>query len=174
MNANYGGGAHGHSTDSDNDDATTRADLGGKMDGQPGTIAELQKDITAKIEDGFMQRMAVAMEHAFGNFLNNSRGKFVAMMGEGTQRSVTENGDLGDTVTADLANKNVANVNTSNAGRETVRLTLLMLLLLMCHIQDRHTMLRRERGWLLTLWGVMTSTVLLPQPHVIHLMLLTS
>lgn len=89
---NVNTGACGLLTDNaDSDDVTAPADLRGKMGGQPNTIAELGKDITAKIskiEDDFMQRMAIAMEHAFGNFLNNSRGNIMAMMGEEAQRGV--------------------------------------------------------------------------------------
>ena len=54
------------------DDVTTRADPKGKMDGQPSSITELEKDITARIEEGFMQRMSLAMERAFGLFLESS------------------------------------------------------------------------------------------------------
>ena len=65
-----------------NNDVTAPKDRQGKVGGKPRYIPELQKDITAQIEYDFMQRMTIAIECAFGHFLNSSRGNIMSMMGE--------------------------------------------------------------------------------------------
>ena len=87
----------------DNDDVTTPKDLQGKVGGQPRSIPELQKDITAQIEDDFMQRMSIAMEHAFGHFLNSSKGSIISMMGE-SQGCVIKLNEAGSHADANKAN----------------------------------------------------------------------
>ena len=67
---------HSHRPDfsqTDNDDVTAPEDPQGKVGGQPRSIPEIQKDITAQIEDDFMQRMSIAMERAFGHCLITQR-----------------------------------------------------------------------------------------------------
>lgn len=82
------GGTHGSRLDrSDDDDVTARTNPQGNIVGQQRSIPELQKDIAAKIEEGFMRRMSTAMERAFGNFLKSSGG---TMMGEEPQGCVNK------------------------------------------------------------------------------------
>lgn len=75
---------------SDDDDITARTNPQGKIAGQQSSIPQLQKDITAKIEEGFMQRMSIAMERAFGHFQKSSGGSMMSMMGEEPQGCVNK------------------------------------------------------------------------------------
>lgn len=103
------------------DDVTALPAHGGKMFGQPSTIPELEKDITAKIEDHFMQRINLAMEQAFGNFLNNSRGSLMSMRGGELEDCVISPHESESYASANQAKTNNANVGTSHAGTETAR-----------------------------------------------------
>lgn len=104
---------------SESDDVTTLTAPEGKRGGQPKSIPELEKDITATIEEGFMQRMSTAMERAFGHFLNNSRGSLMSRMGGEPKSRVTS--PLESESHANPANTNNAYVGTNQARTKTVR-----------------------------------------------------
>ena len=102
----------------DNDDDITPKHPQGKVVGQPSSIPELQKDITAKIEDEFMQRMSIAMERAFGHFLDGSKGSIMSMMGE-PQGCVIKPPEAGNNAGDSKANTDYANMGNNYTGTYT-------------------------------------------------------
>ena len=65
-----------------------------------------------------MQRMSIAMERAFGHFLNSSRGSIMSMMGE-SQGCVTKPHEAGNHTDANKANNDYANMSNNYTGTYT-------------------------------------------------------
>lgn len=70
-----------------------------------------------------MQRMSIAMDHAFGNFLKSSRGSIISTMGEEQQGCVKKPQKTESHADANKANNNYANERLGKTGMLMLGLT---------------------------------------------------